>query len=302
MAVKTVSVVLNGQTYELTLNPTTGNYEKTITAPGKSSWNLTEHYYPITLKAVDMAGNETIITDKTPTLGNSLKLKVKEKQPPVSTITAPTEGERLTNSTPTVTWKITDNDSGVNPETIGITIDSGNKITSGITKTPISGGYMCSFAIKTPLGEGSHIIKVDAQDFDGNSAIQRTVSIVVDTIPPVLSVKSPTNNLVTNQSKITVSGTTNDVTSNPCKVTVKLNSGSPQNAQVQSNGDFSISVTLQKGTNTIVVTSTDLAGKSTTISRTVVLDLDAPTIQSVTISKNPVVVGETFTISAKITD
>lgn len=240
MAVKTVSVVLNGQTYELTLNPKTGNYEKTITAPGKSSWNLSGHYYPITLKAVDIAGNETVITDSNPTLGNSLKLKVKETTPPVSVITSPTEGERLTNATPTATWKITDNDSGVNPDTIGITIDSGNKITSGITKTTISNGYMCSYTIPTPLGEGSHIIKVDAQDFDGNTAIQRTVSIVVDTIPPVLSVKNPPNNLVTNNDQLTVSGTTNDVTSNPCKVTVKLNSGQPQSATVQSNGDFSL--------------------------------------------------------------
>lgn len=302
MAVKTVQVTLNGQTYDLTYNSQSGNYEKTITAPQKSSYNLSGNYYPMTAKATDTAGNSTTVNDKDSKLGSSLQLKVKETTVPVSTITSPTEGQRLVNSKPTVTWKVTDNDSGVNPDTIGITIDGGNKVTSGITKTSISDGYNCSYVIPTALNDGSHVIKVDATDFDGNKAVQRTVNFVVDTVPPTLSVTSPVNNLVTNQSQITVSGTTNDVTSNPCKVTVKLNDGQPQNATVQSNGSFSLAVTLKEGVNTIIVTSTDLAGKSSSVTRTVTLDSKAPVIQSVTFSKNPVLVGETFTISVKVTD
>lgn len=38
MSVKTVQAVINGQTYNLTLNSSTGKYEATITAPGKSSY------------------------------------------------------------------------------------------------------------------------------------------------------------------------------------------------------------------------------------------------------------------------
>lgn len=47
MAVKTVQTVINGQTYTLTLNSSTGKYEATITAPSKSSYNQSGHYYPV---------------------------------------------------------------------------------------------------------------------------------------------------------------------------------------------------------------------------------------------------------------
>lgn len=38
MSVKTVQAIINGQTYELTLNSSTGKYEATITAPSTSSY------------------------------------------------------------------------------------------------------------------------------------------------------------------------------------------------------------------------------------------------------------------------
>lgn len=59
MAVKTVQAVVNGQTHTLNLNSATGKYETTITAPEKSSYPLSGHYYPVTVKAEDVAGNVT---------------------------------------------------------------------------------------------------------------------------------------------------------------------------------------------------------------------------------------------------
>ena len=57
MALNTVQATINGQTHELTLNPQTGKYEATVTAPAKSSYTQPEHYYPVTVKATDTAGN-----------------------------------------------------------------------------------------------------------------------------------------------------------------------------------------------------------------------------------------------------
>lgn len=51
MAIKTVQTVINGQTYTLTLNSSTGKYETTITAPSKSSYNQVGRYYPVTVKS-----------------------------------------------------------------------------------------------------------------------------------------------------------------------------------------------------------------------------------------------------------
>ena len=39
MAIKAVKAVINGQTYNLTLNSGTGKYEATVTAPAESSYN-----------------------------------------------------------------------------------------------------------------------------------------------------------------------------------------------------------------------------------------------------------------------
>ena len=122
MAVKTVQATINGQTYTLTLNSTSGKYEATVTAPSKSSYNQSGHYYGVTVKATDVAGNITTKDAADATLGTSLRLQVKEKVAPIIAITAPTAGTYLTNNKPTITWKVTDTDSGVNPATIGITI------------------------------------------------------------------------------------------------------------------------------------------------------------------------------------
>lgn len=304
MAVKTVQAIINGQTTTLTYNNSTGKYEATITAPSTSSYNKNEgHYYPVTIKATDDAGNVTTKDDTDATLGSSLRLQVKEKVAPVITITSPTASALLTNNKPTITWKVTDADSGVNPDTIGITIDSGSKITgSAITKTAISGGYECSYTPTAALSDGSHTIKVDASDNDGNAAAQKSVTFKVDTVPPTLSVTSPAADSVTNKATCIVSGTTNDATSSPVTVTVKLNNGSAETVTVGSDGAFSKQLTLAAGANTITVVATDAAGKSTTVTRTVTLDTGAPVIHSVTITPNPVDAGKTYVISVEVTD
>lgn len=303
MAVKTVQATINGQTYTLTLNSTSGKYEATVTAPSKSSYNQSGHYYGVTVKATDVAGNITTKNAADATLGTSLRLQVKEKVAPIIAITAPTVGTYLTNNKPTITWKVTDADSGVNPATIGITIDNGTKITGdAIDKTVITGGYQCTYTPTTALSDGSHIIKLDASDYDENAAGTSSTSFKVDTVPPTLTLSSPADKLVTNVASCTVKGTTNDVTSSPVTVTVKLNSGTAETVSVGDDGSFNKTLTLTSGTNTIIVVAKDSAGKTTTVTRTVTLDTTAPTIKSVKITPNPIDCGKTFVISVEVTD
>ncbi|WP_411337232.1 Ig-like domain-containing protein [Ruminococcus gauvreauii] len=302
MSVKTVQAIVNGQTYTLTLNSTTGKYEATITAPSTSSYPKTGHYYGVQVKATDDAGNTTTVDQNHATLGTSLQLVVKEKVAPVITITSPTAGSLIINNKPAITWTVTDADSGVNSGTIGITIDTGTKITSGITKTEIANGYQCSYTPTTALTDGSHTIKMDASDNDGNAATQKSVTFKIDTVPPTLSVTAPANGLVTNNASCTVSGTTNDVTSSPCTVTIKHNSSAAVAVTVNDNGSFSKAFTLVQGSNTFTIVSTDSAGKSTTVTRTVTLDTTAPVISAVTLTPNPVDAGKTFVITVTVTD
>lgn len=304
MAVKTVQAIINGVTTTLTLNNTTGKYEATVTAPSTSSYNVNDgHYYPVTIKATDEAGNVTTKTDQDATLGTSLRLRVKEKTAPVITITYPTASALITNNKPVIRWTVTDNDSGVAADTIGITIDNDSKMTgSAITKTAITGGYECSYTPSSALTDGSHTIRTDASDNDGNSATQKSVTFKIDTVPPTLNVTAPAAGLITNKESCTVTGTTNDVTSSPVTVTVKLNGDVAETVAVNNDGSFSKALTLAAGSNTITVVATDSAGKSTTVTRSVTLDTVAPTIKSITITPNPVDAGKTYVISVEVTD
>lgn len=302
MSVTRAQAIVNGVTINLTRNSGTGKWEATGTAPSRSSYGQEGHYYSVTLKAWDDAGNVTEIDATDSELGQALRLVVKEKVKPVIAITSPTSGALITNNKPTIKWKVTDDDSGVNPNTIGITIDSGSKITSGITKTPVSGGYNCSYTPTTALSDGQHTIKVDASDNDGNAAVQKSVTFKVDTVAPTLNLTSPADNLVTNQASCVVSGTTNDATSSPVTVTIKLNNGEAEEVTVGENGAFSKTVTLSQGENTVTVVATDSAGKSTTVIRHVTLDTGAPVFSDLSITPNPVDAGKTFVISVTITD
>ena len=298
MAIKIVQVTLNGQTYDATYDSASGKYKVTLTAPSTTSYNRDGHYYPLTVKATDTAGNITTKDDKDSTLGSSLRLRVKETVKPAISITYPTAGAAIINNRPAFSWKVTDAGAGVNPDTVGITIDSGVQITgSAITKTAISGGYQCTYTPSTALSDGSHTAKFDVSDYDDNAATQSSVTFKIDTVPPTLNVTAPTDKLVTKNTACPVTGNTNDITSSP--VSLKVNGTT---ATVNADGTFSTTVNLVEGSNTITIVATDSAGKSTTVTRQVTLDTKAPVIKSASLSKSTCTTGESITILIEVED
>lgn len=297
MAIKTVVLTLNGTNYTIPLDSTTGKYVKQITAPTKSSYSQTDHVYAMQLQVTDMAGNVTKIDKSHATFGSALKLRVKEKVAPVISITKPGSGAYLTSNTVDFSVDITDEDSGVASGTISIKLDG---TALEVTKTAITGGYRCTYT--GTVKDGSHSLAVNVSDNDGNAATEKKIAFVVDTVPPQLNVSSPTADLITNKQACTVAGTTNDATSGLAKVTVTLNGTDQGTVTVAADGSFSKSINLAKGSNTIVVKAIDKAGKSTTVSRSVTYDPDAPVIVSVSHTPDPVNAGGTFTITVEATD
>ena len=278
MAVKTAQYIFNGQAYNLTYNSTSGKWEATVTAPSKSSYNQPDHVLGGTVKATDAAGNTTTVDQSHATLGASLKLRVKEKTAPTITITSPSAGAYIINTTPTIEFQVKDTDSGVNAGTIAVTVDG--TAVSTVTKTAIDGGYKCTCTSPT-LKDGSHTISVKASDNDGNAAAAKTATFTVDTVPPTLQITAPSDNLITNKKTVTVNGAT---------------------VTVGTDGTFTKDVTLAEGTNTITIVAKDKAGKTTTVTRKVTVDTSAPVIKSVTLTPNPVDCGKTFIIAVEITD
>lgn len=306
MAISTVKVQINGTWHNLTYNSTTQKYEATITAPNVTSYNVNSgHYYPVTVQATNTVGTTTTKNDSDSTLGASLKLKVKEKVKPTIAITSPGSGAYVTNSKQPIVFQLRDeaNGSGVNLSTLTLQIDSQTAVTSsssGMVCTAVTNGYNCTYTPPTALSDGSHTVKINIKDFEGNAATELSRTYTVDTVPPVLNISNPTTGFITNSATCVVQGTTNDATSSPVTVTVKLNNVD-QGTVTITNGAFSKSITLAEGSNTIVVTSTDAAGKSSTTTITGTLDTSVPTISSVTVTPNPVDAGATMVISVAVT-
>lgn len=307
MAVSTVKATINGQVYDLVYNGTTGKYEKTITAPTTTSYNVNAgHYYPVQVQATDDAGNTTTKDDTDVTLGSSLKLVVKEITKPTIAISSPSSGAKLTTASPTILFTVRDEagGSGINIATLALKIDGGSVIGNaavGMTCTQVANGYDCAYICQSALAEGSHTISIDIADNDSNISVTTSTTFAVDTVPPTLNITNPANGLKTNNPSLTVTGSTNDAISSPVTVTIKLNN-IDQGLITATSGNFSKAITLAPGANTIIIRSTDSAGKYSEVTRTVTLDTTPPVISAVSVTPNPVNGGATYTISVTVTD
>lgn len=299
MAIKTVKATINGQTYDLTLNSASGKWEATITAPGKTSYNLAGGYYNVSVEATNEAGTKGSADASTV---DGLKLVVKETVAPVITIVSPTAGAYVANSKQPVVFNITDETggSGVDISTLVVKQDGTAVAAANITHTAITNGYSVTYTPSAALSDGSHTVTINCKDHDGNAAEEKSTTYTVDTVPPTLNVTSPADGLITAASSVTVAGTTNDATSSPVVITVSLNGTDQGTIPVGTGGTFSKVVTLKEGSNTIIVKAKDAAGKESSVTRTVTLDTSVPKITAATITPNPVDTGKTMVISVTI--
>ena len=307
MAVDTVRVQINGTWVSLTKNQSTGKYEGTVAAPNITSFNRDGGYYPVTAEAKDLAGNITTVNDSHATLGDKLKLYVKEVTKPTITIQSPTSGAYVVNNKPPITFQLRDevNGSGIKISTLKLNIDGTTftNTSTGMSVNAVSNGYNVTYTPQTALSDGSHSIKIDVEDNDGNKATQVTRTFTVDTVPPELSIDNPSEpQMYINSAAFTVVGHTNDATSSPVTVKVTLNGTDQGNVTVDSNGNFTKAITLTEGSNTIVIRATDAAGKYSESTYIVILDTIAPVVGNITIVPNPVNVGQSYIITVDVTD
>lgn len=304
MPISTVTATINGSTVNLKDNGD-GTYSATLSAPNRTSYNVnTGHYYPVTITATNTAGTSTVVDDTHESFGSYCQLRVKEVTAPTITVSKPTSNQYFATATPAIQFTVVDeaNGSGVAISTLSIKLDSKTytNTSSGVKVTSITNGYSVEFVPTTALTDGEHNVTISVEDNDGNKATSTTIKFITDTVAPTLSISNPaTDGTYTAESTLTVTGTATDSTSGTPTVTIKVNNNSAQTVTV-SNGTFSKAVSLVNGTNTIVVTATDKAGKTTTITRTIILDTSSPVIASINITPNPVNVGASYTVTVSV--
>lgn len=124
--------------------------------------------------------------------------------------------------------------------------------------------------------EGDFKLHIVAMDEAGNEAVLDRV-LRVDTVPPALEVRQPADNFVTNEPTVAVVGAIalDDEREGDIRFLELYINDVPRLFNFQS-GEFSQDLMLEEGVNRIVVRAVDLAGNQASVTRTVMLDSQAP--------------------------
>jgi Glucodextranase, domain B/Bacterial Ig-like domain/Bacterial Ig domain len=139
-----------------------------------------------------------------------------------------------------------------------------------------SGG---TFTAHVNLMEGSNVITAVATDIFGNTGSD-TVTIIVDTKPPVVEITAPTPSSLINSRLVTVTGLTDK---NTASVMVSTRIGAENTVAVLNAGSFiAKDVKLAEGMNVITVRAVSQAGNVGTASVKVMVDSIAPKLMITT--------------------
>lgn len=299
-AIKEAYIMFNGQKVVARYDERTKTWTATTNAPANSSWSQPDHVYKVEIHAVDAANNKATMTSANPTYGDQLKIRVLEKSKPTATIVSPTQGSVLGASEQDIVLEMSDaGGSGLNETTVVFTVN-GESHAGDLSFTDHESKRRATYHA-TGLNDGQNTITFRVTDNDGNVSELATTTFVVSTTAPSLTVDTPTEGLITNSNRLTVTGSTTPGSDAVTIADVKVN-----NASVKLSGDstktFSHEVTLTEGKNTITVVSTDSIGKATTVTRYVTLDTKAPIITDVVAEATTVDSGGTIKITFKVTD
>ena len=201
---------------------------------------LIEGLNVINVNAVDQAGNTT----------DKKLLVIRDTQPPQLTITTPLNGLVTKDTVVTVKGTVFDSQPQVDPPL------AETKITLKINDQIIEVAPDNSFQKTFSLVEGVNTITVVARDSAGNTTTDIR-SIRRDTAPPILTIISPIDSLLTKDSLVTVKGTVFDSTA----VVVKVNDDA---VSVAIDGSFEKQTSLKEGSNIITISATDSVGNTVT--------------------------------------
>lgn len=314
MAVKECYVELNGQRYKAELKD--DHYEVQVQAPAKSSWPEADHVYKLTVGATDMAGNTETVTSDDATYGNQLKLRVLETSKPTITVVSPQNASVYGDTT--VHFEFELNDEGWS----GIDRDNINFVVNGLKLSEIDphtggNGYLISeiessdghqkLSLKYWLKDahdGQCTYSLEIVDNDGNKSDKAQGNFIVATSAPTLVVDTPTDNLITNDGTVKVSGHASMTDPNvkiEGNVTINVN-GNEVTAEVGPDGKFEKTVTIPDGEATVTITAKSTNGKETVVTRTVTVDKTKPVITDIVTTPLTTNVNGMITVTFKVVD
>lgn len=182
------------------------------------------------------------------------------------------------------------------------TVESGATVTVTNKTTSLGGSAVVTgstWSYRVSLTEGANSISVEAQKPFSDKAAT-TIQISLDSTPPLLNVSALADGSYTSTKIQNVQGSVTDLNIKEVKVN--------DLPVIVIDGGFTASLSLETGTNAIKVVATDLAGNTTTNSRTIFFDADKPVVaitspmdNSYTNNADPIKISGTVSESATIT-
>ena len=201
---------------------------------------------------------------------------------PSLTVSTLANGSVTNNATLNVTGTVSDSESGVKNVTV-----NGNPAT-------VTGG---NFTIAITLVDGANTVTTIATD-NANNSTTDSRTITLDRAAPGLTITLPADNSTTSNTFTSVTGSVDDATAT---VTAKVNGGTNTSATMSST-NFSITLNLVSGLNTIDITATDPAGNSSSAKRTVTSDASAPGLSVTSPAQDTGTTETSITVSGLVTE
>ncbi|MGB8989446.1 MAG: Ig-like domain-containing protein [Candidatus Sulfotelmatobacter sp.] len=246
----------------------------TATGQLTTAFSLPDGQNTITASIGNMAG----------TVGTASSIFLVDTTPPTISFQAPPS--RTNSDAPAVTISYSDATSGVDPNTLVVTLDGANISTLVAPGASSATGVL---QLNPPLADGTHVLTASVQDRAGNVSQPATLSFFVDTTPPVISFAAPLDNSFTNNPVPPLNLQYSDGTGtgiNVSSVKVYLQQGTNpatditsyfQVGSLQATGAIPSSASLADGTYIVSAVVNDLVGNAASGHATFVVDTVPPT-------------------------
>ncbi|MDO8446731.1 MAG: Ig-like domain-containing protein, partial [Deltaproteobacteria bacterium] len=218
----------------------------TVSYPSSTAWScaitdLVEGANGITVTATDAATNSAAANASI----------TYDSIPPTVTISSPATGI-TNNSTPTLTYTVSDG-------TVVVKVD-------GVIVSKVSGNNLDT------LSDGSHTVRVEATDLAGNTGFAE-VTFTVDTLVTAIIIDP-----VSTPTKINSQTITGTVEAGST-VSVATDTNASDGAAAVTGTTWSYTITgLMEGVNNVTVTATDTVGNIATSTSSITLDTIPPTV------------------------
>jgi hypothetical protein len=254
---------------------------------------LTDGTYTAQAEQSDGAGNVGYSTANTFTISTDVT-------PPSVTLSQPADGSSTSESTPAFSG--TGGTAAGDSATVTVKVYSGASVGGSPVQTrsaTVGAGGAYSVAASPALTEGTYTAQAEQIDGAGNVGYSAANTFTVDVTAPALTLATPANGSLGNNSTPTFSGTAGDAAGDSASVTVVVYRGVGTGGSIVETLSASRSATswsvdaspaLADDTYTAVATQSDAAGNTTATSpSTFTISTAAPlTYKDVVLVDNPV--------------